>query len=298
MTETAAPSPHIFIWICKHLDQPNVACGTWEVTAIWSSWGHHGQVPGSEQSLVAHPEHSWLSRLRPHEGLGAGELHGRLSHPASLQPHPQPGAHAPKRSLQGSKACPLLEQKETEGNAATLNEVLPWLTSEEGNQRPGRLGVVGPELLMRLDALPEDCAERQGGAERAEWPSFRSWRCELGQGQMPLWRNLPPNSCQDALRRCKGREAPFSMSQGCSSGPNSSAAILGASVLWHRPLLPRQWPSVTGEAAGAQQVPAPCFSNHFASWSVAPVGLHSGMAPGHALQRKAEQEGIGVSSEH
>lgn len=129
---------------------------------------------------------------------------------------------------------------------------------------------------------------------------------ELGQGQMGV--EEPPSQLQPALSWCKGKEAPFSVSQGCSSGPTPLVTGHRAQLLHSHPeglcavaapsLPPRQWPLVTGEAAEAQQMLAPCFRNRFASWPVAPVGLHSGMAPGHALQRKAEREGISLSSEH
>lgn len=49
------------------------------------------------------------------------------------------------------------------------------------------------------------------------------------------------------------------------------------------------------DAAEALQAPASCFSNHFASWPVAPRGLHSGMAPRHALPKQAEQEEVKVN---
>lgn len=98
-------------------------------------------------------------------------------------------------------------------------------------------------------------AERKRGAERADWPSFPSWMCELGQGQMGL--EEPPSQLQPALSWCKGKEAPFSPSQGCSSGPAPLVIGHRAQLLHSHPEglcavaapspPPRQWPLVQGK---------------------------------------------------
>lgn len=202
----------------------------------------------------------------------------------SLPPHPrQPHTYAPKRSPCSSH-CQALSMSSPWAEETKRNEGF-WvrcLTLEEGRgrkQRPESLGLAGSKSPMGLVDVPA------GTAQEGRWCGTHSRGAQLLSVEKPLsqlqprWNEILWKQNITKGKHLSPRPQVVHRCRHLQSCPGDLSAF------------PQPHPnSYRGSRESPQVWLAPRFSSHLARWPMVPVGLHSGMAPEHALLKKTVPE--------